>query len=75
MFTEIQPKIDMKKPPVPFASMGELLYSANDKERAVKAIRKVPDVEVRIQMLMSYKCWEPCVQEMQNSKDPGRWVH
>jgi hypothetical protein len=35
----------MKKPPCPFASIGELCFTANNKEKAVDAIKKIPDAE------------------------------
>ena len=51
---DVKAKIDMKKPPLPFASIGELCFSANNKEKAVDAIKKIPDLEQRIYMLIDY---------------------
>ena len=45
MWQEVKTKIDMKKPPCPFASIGELCFTANNKEKAVDAIKKIPDAE------------------------------
>lgn len=74
MWMDVKAKIDMKKPPVPFASIGELCYSANNKEKAIEAIKKVSDQEVKIMMLMNYKCWQPCVEEIFATKTPERWI-
>jgi hypothetical protein len=54
MWMDVKAKIDMKKPPLPFASIGELCFTANNKEKAVDAIKKIPDQEQRIYMLIDY---------------------
>lgn len=54
MWMEVKQKIDMKKPPCPFASIGELCYSANNKEKAVEAIKKISDQPTKITMLIDY---------------------
>lgn len=74
MWMDVKAKIDMKKPPCPFASIGELCYSAQNKEKAVDAIKKVPDQETRIYMLIDYQCWQPAVDEVFATKNPDDYI-
>jgi hypothetical protein len=54
MWLDVKAKIDMKKPPCPFASIGELCYTARNNEKAVEAIKKVSDQSTKIVMLIDY---------------------
>lgn len=74
MWLDVKTKIDMKKPPLPFAAIGELCYSANNREKAAEAIKKVADEDTRIYMLIDYQLWQPAVEEVFATKNSGDYI-
>lgn len=74
MWLDVKAKIDMKKPPLPFAAIGELCYSANNREKAADAIKKVPDEETRIYMLIDYQLWAPAIEEVFATKNQAEYT-
>jgi len=68
LWPEIQKMIKIKNPPVPFATIAELLYSAGNKEVAAETFCRVPDKEQRIELLLDYQFWVPAMEEMCKNK-------
>ena len=60
--------IEQRKPPCPHAIIGEICNDAGNPEFAVKALRKIPDVKMRIELLMEFSMWKPAVEEIYANK-------
>ena len=58
----------MKSPPVPYAAIGELLYDAGNREMSSMTFRKVPNKELRIELLIDHGFWKPAIEEMLDTK-------
>jgi len=54
----------MKKCPVPFATIAEILYAVDNKELASDTFLKIADEELRVDKLIEYKFWNVAMDEM-----------
>mmetsp|Transcript_30106 Transcript_30106/g.39971 ORF Transcript_30106/g.39971 Transcript_30106/m.39971 type:complete len:93 (+) Transcript_30106:2390-2668(+) len=54
----------MKKCPVPFSTIGEILHAADNTELACDTFVKIVDPEMRIEKLIEYKFWGVAMDEM-----------
>lgn len=63
--------VNEKTPQAPYLAMGELLYEAQNKPLACKAIRKDKKFEQKMQMLIEGESWhEACEELYMNKKNP-----
>ena len=53
-----------KKQPVPMSTIGEILCDAGNRELAQDAFRKVPQKDIRVELLMEHQFWKPAVEEI-----------
>lgn len=60
----MQKLVKMKKCPVPFATIAEILYAAENRELASDTFCKISDAELRIEKLIEYKFWNVAMDEM-----------
>mmetsp|Transcript_23833 Transcript_23833/g.31912 ORF Transcript_23833/g.31912 Transcript_23833/m.31912 type:complete len:93 (-) Transcript_23833:99-377(-) len=58
----------MKKCPVPFVTVAEILYAADNRELASDTFCKISDAELRIEKLIEYKFWGVAMDEMLRSR-------
>jgi len=52
MWPEVSKFIKMKNPPVPFATIGDILVEAGNRELAGDTFVKVPNKDMRIELLI-----------------------
>ena len=64
LWPEVQKLVKMKKCPVPFATVAEILYAAENRELASDTFCKISDAELRIEKLIEYKFWNVAMDEM-----------
>ena len=58
----------MKTPPVPFSTIGELLFDAGNREMSSDTFRKVQNKDMRIDLLIDHSFWKPAIEEMLETK-------
>lgn len=61
---EISKIIKMKNPPVPFATIAEILYAADNRELASDTFCKVSDKELRVDLLLDFQFWAAAMEEI-----------
>ena len=64
LWPEVQKLVKMKKCPVPFVTIAEILYAAENKELASDTFCKITDEELRVEKLIEYKFWGVAMDEM-----------
>mmetsp|Transcript_27223 Transcript_27223/g.26269 ORF Transcript_27223/g.26269 Transcript_27223/m.26269 type:complete len:110 (-) Transcript_27223:27-356(-) len=60
--------VKMKKPPVPFTFMAEVCFDSGNVPLAVESIKRIPDYDEKIPMLMDFAQWREAIEEAFNGK-------
>ncbi len=61
---EVSKLIKMKNPPVPFATIAEILYAAGNRELASDTFCRVSDKEERVDLLIDFQFWGAACDEI-----------